>query len=108
MHRAIKVVATPVTLPPSQPLPTIIAVMDPLFSPMCRLFTRFDKMVDHHRVQKVETAGDCYIVACGLLADDGEGFFRIQVSVDGSVKGGGENPGRYEGVKGGQYAKEGQ
>ena len=47
-----------------------------------RLFTRFDKLVDHHRVQKVETAGDCYIVACGLLADDGEGFFRIQVGVE--------------------------
>ena len=50
--------------------------------PVCRLFTRFDKLVDHHRVQKVETAGDCYIVACGLLADDGEGFFRIQVGVE--------------------------
>ena len=33
-------------------------------------------------MQKVETAGDCYIVACGLLADDGEGFFRIQVGVE--------------------------
>ncbi len=37
----------------------------------------FDKLVDHHGVQKVETAGDCYIVAAGILDDDGQGFQRV-------------------------------
>ena len=45
-------------------------------------------------MQKVETAGDCYIVACGLLADDGEGFFRIQVGVEAGVNGGVGGEGR--------------
>ena len=40
----------------------------------------FDKLSDFHRVQKVETAGDCYIVAGGILDGDGDGmgFFQLQ------------------------------
>ncbi|KAJ9510726.1 hypothetical protein QJQ45_027647 [Haematococcus lacustris] len=31
------------------------------------LFGMFDELCDHHRIMKVETAGDCYIVAGGIL-----------------------------------------
>ena len=31
------------------------------------LFTGLDALLDVHGVQKVETAGDCYIVAAGIL-----------------------------------------
>ncbi len=38
----------------------------------------FDYLVDHHKVQKVETAGDCYIVAGGIMAADDEGFYQVR------------------------------
>ena len=38
-----------------------------------QLFTKFDNLVDYFGVQKVETAGDCYITACGILSNE-EGF----------------------------------
>ena len=41
------------------------------------LFTGFDRLVKVHRVHKVETAGDCYIVAGGVVNDDGNGFFSV-------------------------------
>jgi len=42
-----------------------------------RLFSIFDMLVGMHGVQKVETAGDCYIVACGVLSRDREGFQQV-------------------------------
>eukprot|EP00798_Chlamydomonas_sp_ICE-L_P019406 gene19406-26063_t len=42
------------------------------------LFTPFDHMCDLHDVQKVETAGDCYIVAAGIIEKQPEtGFCNI-------------------------------
>eukprot|EP00798_Chlamydomonas_sp_ICE-L_P013803 gene13803-19718_t len=42
------------------------------------LFTPFDHMCDLHDVQKVETAGDCYIVAAGIIEKEPEtGFCNI-------------------------------
>ena len=45
--------------------------------PLCRLFSVFDALAGSHGVQKVETAGDCYIVAAGILTMDGEGFSEV-------------------------------
>ena len=42
-----------------------------------RLFSVFDALAGHHGVQKVETAGDCYIVAAGILTLDGEGYSEV-------------------------------
>eukprot|EP00798_Chlamydomonas_sp_ICE-L_P004250 gene4250-14363_t len=43
-----------------------------------QLFTPFDHMCDTHDVQKVETAGDCYIVAAGIIEKELEtGFCNI-------------------------------
>ena len=42
-----------------------------------KLFTVFDKMVDTFGVQKVETAGDCYIAACGILSREEGGGFSV-------------------------------
>ena len=44
------------------------------------LFSLFDAMVSKHKVYKVETAGDCYIICGGLLDEDKEGFkVRLQL-----------------------------
>ena len=42
-----------------------------------RLFSLFDELADRLGVQKVETAGDCYIVAAGILTLDGEGYSEV-------------------------------
>ena len=39
-----------------------------------QLFTVFDSLCDMYGAQKVETAGDCYIAAAGILNADQEGF----------------------------------
>jgi len=39
----------------------------------------FDNLVDHHKVHKVETAGDCYIVAGGIIQPDDDGFYDLVV-----------------------------
>ncbi len=41
-----------------------------------------DALCDKHRVQKVETAGDCYIVAAGILEPDDDGFFCVREQHD--------------------------
>ncbi|EFJ42197.1 guanylyl and adenylyl cyclase family member, partial [Volvox carteri f. nagariensis] len=61
------------------------------FTPLCKvlpadvvmaflntLFTRFDAMLDHYRVYKVETIGDCYMVAGGLIREDEDGMAAVQ------------------------------
>ncbi|GFR46706.1 hypothetical protein Agub_g8326, partial [Astrephomene gubernaculifera] len=39
-----------------------------------QLYSRFDAMLDIYRVYKVETIGDCFMVAGGLVAQDEEGW----------------------------------
>ena len=39
------------------------------------LFNEFDELIDKHdSIYKVETAGDCYIAACGILKRCGQGY----------------------------------
>ena len=42
------------------------------------LFSQFDRLTDMYGVQKIETAGDCYVAATGILKDDNEGFSVIR------------------------------
>lgn len=41
-------------------------------------FLVLDSLSEVHGVQKVETAGDCYIVAAGILEVDDEGFSKVR------------------------------
>ncbi|GAX73391.1 hypothetical protein CEUSTIGMA_g844.t1 [Chlamydomonas eustigma] len=44
-----------------------------------QLFTMFDFLADLHEVQKVDTAGDCYIAAAGIsYTRDNNGFFEVR------------------------------
>lgn len=49
------------------------------------LFGRFDRLLEEHNVQKVETAGDCYIVASGVLAVAADGSSEVLSSHDPQV-----------------------
>ncbi|GIM00513.1 hypothetical protein Vretimale_5516 [Volvox reticuliferus] len=42
------------------------------------LYNRFDTLLDVYGVYKVETIGDCYMVAGGLIRKDEEGFASVQ------------------------------
>ncbi|GAX78698.1 hypothetical protein CEUSTIGMA_g6136.t1 [Chlamydomonas eustigma] len=46
------------------------------------LFTLFDELIDQYNVYKVETAGDCYIVAGALMSQDDEGFLVLEQAGD--------------------------
>ncbi|GFR46779.1 hypothetical protein Agub_g8408 [Astrephomene gubernaculifera] len=46
------------------------------------LFTLFDALVERHKVYKVETVGDCYMVCGGLVEEDAEGFRCVKQGVD--------------------------
>ncbi|GAX82360.1 hypothetical protein CEUSTIGMA_g9789.t1 [Chlamydomonas eustigma] len=46
------------------------------------LFTLLDELTDQYQVYKVETAGDCYIVAGGLMTVDENGFFQVDPHAD--------------------------
>ncbi|KAG2499266.1 hypothetical protein HYH03_002844 [Edaphochlamys debaryana] len=61
------------------------------FTPMCKelpaavvmkflndLFVRFDSLLDVYSVYKVETIGDCYVVAAGLIGQDADGMAAVQ------------------------------
>ena len=38
------------------------------------LYSRYDTLLDTWGVYKVETVGDCYVVAGGLIEQDSDGF----------------------------------
>ncbi|KXZ50103.1 hypothetical protein GPECTOR_18g79 [Gonium pectorale] len=42
------------------------------------LYSRFDAMLDAYGVYKVETIGDCYIVAGGLIREDEDGMAAVR------------------------------
>eukprot|EP00798_Chlamydomonas_sp_ICE-L_P002428 gene2428-8748_t len=46
------------------------------------LFTLLDNMVERHGVYKVDTAGDCYIVAGGLMAQGEDGVLALDDNPD--------------------------
>ncbi|EFJ45873.1 guanylyl and adenylyl cyclase family member, partial [Volvox carteri f. nagariensis] len=56
------------------------------------LFATFDDMLDHYKVYKVETIGDCYVVAGGLMYEDEDGMaaamlqsaFRVTLPTTGA------------------------
>ncbi|GIM05972.1 hypothetical protein Vretimale_10384, partial [Volvox reticuliferus] len=61
------------------------------FTPMCKqvepravmsmlndLYSRYDKMLDKYGVFKVETIGDCYFVAGGLMHEDEDGMVAVR------------------------------
>ncbi|GIL52357.1 hypothetical protein Vafri_8254, partial [Volvox africanus] len=73
------------------PKVTLMFADMPGFAPMCGtlpprvvmtflhdLFAAFDEMLDEHKVYKVETIGDCYVVAGGLVYEDEDGMAAVQ------------------------------
>ena len=46
-----------------------------------RLFSVFDEIATRLNVQKVETAGDCYIVASGILFRHETGFSEVSYTL---------------------------
>ena len=46
------------------------------------LFSLFDCLTDKYGIQKIETAGDCYVAATGILKDNGQGFSVIKEHSD--------------------------
>jgi len=46
------------------------------------LFSVFDRLIDKYQVYKVETAGDCYIVAGGMTHVDNEGLVTLDEEVN--------------------------
>ncbi|GIL79558.1 hypothetical protein Vretifemale_8850, partial [Volvox reticuliferus] len=72
------------------PKVTLMFADMPGFAPMCGtlpprvvmtflhdLFAAFDEMLDEHKVYKVETIGDCYVVAGGLIYEDEDGMAAV-------------------------------
>ena len=48
---------------------------------VCVSHIRFDALLDEHHVYKVETIGDCYMVAGGLIFTDAQGYRAVQSKV---------------------------
>ncbi|KAL6765652.1 nucleotide cyclase [Haematococcus lacustris] len=46
------------------------------------LFSLYDRLVERHGVHKVETAGDCYIVSAGVVAQGSDGYMHVLTSHD--------------------------
>lgn len=46
------------------------------------LYTQYDALVDKYGVYKVETVGDCYVVAGGLMSQDDQGFAVVNTGGD--------------------------
>eukprot|EP00798_Chlamydomonas_sp_ICE-L_P005955 gene5955-33531_t len=49
------------------------------------LFTLMDDLVDQYGVYKVDTAGDCYIVAGGLMNEDSDGLLALDPDPEPNV-----------------------
>ncbi|KAG2454613.1 hypothetical protein HYH02_000454 [Chlamydomonas schloesseri] len=73
------------------PQVTLLFADAPGFAPMCNalppgvvmsflheLFASFDSLLDAHGVYKVETIGDCYVVAGGLVEEDEDGMAAVR------------------------------
>ena len=50
------------------------------------LFSRYDTLLDKWGVYKVETVGDCYVVAGGLIQQDQDGFDCVTTCNTGEVQ----------------------
>ncbi|KAL6765121.1 nucleotide cyclase [Haematococcus lacustris] len=50
------------------------------------LFSYLDAMLDKHKVHKVETAGDCYIICGGIVDEDEQGFRRVTGKLSASAR----------------------
>ncbi|GLC68228.1 hypothetical protein PLESTF_000664200 [Pleodorina starrii] len=79
------------------------------FTPMCEeleprqvmallnsLYSRYDAMLDEYGVYKVETIGDCYFVAGGLIHEDEDGMAAVRGGGGGGGGGGGTDGGEEE------------
>ncbi|KAG2450895.1 hypothetical protein HYH02_004727 [Chlamydomonas schloesseri] len=77
----------------SHPCVTLLFADIQGFTPMCKslearvvmgflnqLFVRFDRRLDEFGVYKVETIGDCYFVAGGLIEEDAAGMAAVRRS----------------------------
>ena len=68
------------------PLPSLNArapTAHPSVRATCRLFTIFDFLADEHKVQKVDTAGDCYIAVGGISGFKDEAFSQVSGTDEG-------------------------
>ncbi|KXZ41700.1 hypothetical protein GPECTOR_314g8 [Gonium pectorale] len=50
------------------------------------LYTRFDTLLDIYGVYKVETIGDCYMVAGGLMSKDADGFASVRTGSNDNLQ----------------------
>ena len=51
-----------------------------------RLFSMFDRLVELHYIMKIETIGDCYIAAGGMLETGADGFYQVRGPGVGPIK----------------------
>lgn len=48
-----------------------------IFNKICKMYNEFDKLASELGVYKIDTAGDSYIIVCGLFDEDNENYLRV-------------------------------